>query len=95
MGSTSALVPGPLARLQELQLLTALSPQVGNDFKQEFETSFAACEATCSASALCLGFAFQSDKPTGVPTGAANSRGPGGPIGPLRTPTRTPWTLSI
>ena len=25
---------------------------------------------------------------------AANSRGPGGSTGPLRTPSRTPWTLS-
>jgi hypothetical protein len=25
---------------------------------------------------------------------SANSRGPGGPAGPLRTPSRTPWTLS-
>ena len=25
---------------------------------------------------------------------AANSRGPGGPTGPLGTPSRTPWTLS-
>jgi hypothetical protein len=26
---------------------------------------------------------------------AAISRGPGGPTGPPRTPSRTPWTLSI
>ena len=25
---------------------------------------------------------------------AANCRGPGGPTGPLRTPSRTPWLLS-
>ena len=29
-----------------------------------------------------------------VPARAANARVPGGPTGPLGTPSRTPWTLS-
>ena len=37
--------------------------------------------------------AGRADKST-VAAEAANSRGPGGPTGPLPTPSRTPWILS-
>jgi hypothetical protein len=36
----------------------------------------------------------QLANPVGVATRADNSRGPGGPMGPLRTPLRTSGTLS-
>ena len=41
-----------------------------------------------------LHLALQNGAPADVSTRADNSRGPGGPMGPLRTPLRTPETLS-
>jgi hypothetical protein len=42
----------------------------------------------------CVNWAGQAIADFTVTLGAASSRGPRGPTGPPRTPSRTPWFLS-
>ena len=83
-GSSDALEPSILARRVRAHTQIGEAGEI-----KPGKSSRGKAQAAGPAPRLRHGLHFEA-----VALRAANSRGPGGPTGPLRTPSMTPWTLS-